>query len=490
MDNMIIISLSGLVMLLAWSLYRRVKMASQLHRQCGALEAKIAQQSTELSNERQERRQAEIVLKASELRNRLIIYSAQITVWEWDLRTDEMVWNENLTELFGHPLGRTQNSKQWWLNNIHPDDAALVARSIDEYLMLGDETWREEYRFKQFDGGWSSVSHWGLAIADEDGNPIRMVGAMMDITARKQAEQRLLQSELNLREAQRIAHLGSWVWTIKSGELEWSAEQYKIFGYPPNSFDPLYETFINAIHPEDKENVKRVISEAIDAGLTFDLEFRIIQPGGAIRWISTQGEVTDNTTGTVEKMVGTSMDITQRKHLEEKLKFQAVHDQLTGLYNRRVLEQRLNDEVERAVRYKHSLSVFLLDIDHFKRINDTHGHQTGDSVLQAFASTLERTTRKTDFLARYGGEEFVVILPETTLDTALSLAERLREEIATQPVPVNDGSLLEITASIGIANFPEHTESPQALLGMADKAMYNAKQDGRNRVKTANPDHL
>ncbi|MEN8177002.1 MAG: diguanylate cyclase [Pseudomonadota bacterium] len=451
------------------------------------LEVKIDEQNGELRNEIQERRQAEVVLKASELRNRLIIYSAQITVWEWDLSTDAMVWNENLTELFGHPLGRTENSKQWWLDNIHPEDIPLVTQSIDEYLMLGEEIWREEYRFKQFDGGWSSVIHWGLAIADEEGKPIRMVGAMMDITPRKQAEERLLQSELNLLEAQRIAHLGSWVWTFKSGELEWSEEQHKIFGYPPDSSNPVYEDFLAAIYPEDIEDVLTAIDNAIEGGELFDLEFRIMQTNGTVRWISTQGEVINDSTGAPEKMVGTSMDITDRKRLEEKLKFQAVHDQLTGLYNRRVLEERLSDEVDRAVRYNHSLSVFMLDIDHFKRINDNHGHPAGDIALTTLASILEKTTRKTDFLARYGGEEFVVILPETPLDTALLLAERLREEVSNQPVTIDDELRVEVTASIGIACFPEHTQSPQELLGIADKALYKAKRDGRNRVSSANP---
>ncbi len=486
MNSLIIAILLGMVVLLSWPLYLERRKQAGLRQQAKGLEAKIAEQNSELSKVIQERRQAEIILKASELRNRLIIYSAQITVWEWDLKTDEMLWNENLTELFGHPLGRTENTKQWWLDNVHPEDAALLKQSIDEYLLLGEEIWREEYRFRRFDGGWSSVIHWGLAIADEQGTAIRMVGAMMDITARKQAEQRLLESELNLLEAQRIAHLGSWVWTIESGDLEWSEEQYKIFGYQPCTLKPVYTDFMDAIHLEDKEKVSTAIKQALDEDLAFDLEFRIIQPGGPVRWINTQGEVRKNTAGIPKKMVGTSMDITQRKHLEEKLKFQAVHDQLTGLNNRRVLEQRLNDEVDRAIRYRHSLSVFMLDIDHFKRINDTHGHTVGDSVLRALAEKLESTTRKTDFLARYGGEEFVVVLPETTHDTALFLAQRLREEIAMQPVSVNDELHLPITASIGIASFPEHTQSPEELLGMADKAMYDAKHEGRNRVKTAN----
>ncbi|MDJ0805575.1 MAG: diguanylate cyclase [Gammaproteobacteria bacterium] len=487
MDSVIIFFLSGLLLLLSWLLQRTRTKVNDLRTQYSLLEAKIEEKTSALRIEMRERQQAEVILKASELRNRLIIYSAQITTWEWDLNRDEMVWNENLTELFGHPLGDTEDTKQWWLENIHMEDAPRVVRSIEDYLMLSEDIWREEYRFRRFDGGWSSVIHWGLAVADEEGSPIRMVGAMMDITPRKQAEQRLVQSELNLREAQRIAHLGSWVWTFETNELEWSAEQYKIFGFHADAINPVYQTFLEAIHPEDKEQVVNTIENTLQESGSFDREFRIQQPGGDIRWISTQGEVIEDAMGNPLKMVGTSIDITERKRLEEKLKFQAVHDQLTGLFNRRVLEERLSDEVDRVNRYNHALSVFMLDIDHFKRINDTHGHQVGDFVLRRLAKILEKTTRKTDVLARYGGEEFVVILPETPLATAFPLAERLREEIMHQPIAIDATLQIAVTASIGIASFPDHTESPQALLGIADQALYNAKQQGRNRVSTANP---
>jgi diguanylate cyclase (GGDEF)-like protein/PAS domain S-box-containing protein len=317
-----------------------------------------------------------------------------------------------------------------------------------------------------------------------------VVGAMMDITARKQAEERLLESELNLLEAQRIAHLGSWVWNLKNDELEWSKEQRRIFGYPLESGKLVYQNFIDAIFPEDKELVLKAIEQAKKTGKISDLEVRIQRPDGSKHWISIQGEAITDESGTPEKMVGTSIDITERKLLEEQLKYQAVHDQLTGLYNRRVLQERLTAEGARATRYNHPLAVFMLDVDHFKRINDTHGHLVGDLVLQTLASTLETSTRKTDVLARYGGEEFVVVLPETSLETAQLLAERLREAIADRAVMLEHGERIDVTASIGIACFPTHSRTPQDLLTIADRALYQAKQNGRNRVSTPNaPDH-
>lgn len=178
-------------------------------------------------------------------------------------------------------------------------------------------------------------------------------------------------------------------------------------------------------------------------------------------------------------------DITEGKEMEKKLQYLSTHDPLTGLYNRMNLEVQLAEETHRATRYDHALSIFMLDIDRFKRINDAYGHLEGDVVLQCLAKTLEQTIREEDFASRYGGEEFVITLPETPLNKARELAERLFDEISGLRVPLSNGNEINITVSIGIATFPDHAESWVALLEAADKAMYKAKQAGRNQIKTA-----
>ncbi|MCU7829291.1 MAG: diguanylate cyclase [Candidatus Thiodiazotropha sp. (ex Myrtea sp. 'scaly one' KF741663)] len=180
----------------------------------------------------------------------------------------------------------------------------------------------------------------------------------------------------------------------------------------------------------------------------------------------------------------TMHDISARKQTEEILKQQATHDSLTGLYNRKELEIRLLSETESAIRYNHKLSVFMLDIDHFKRINDNYGHQVGDIVLKSLSSRLEHSIRSTDYAARYGGEEFVVVLSETSLTQAEEVAERLCEQVAGYPVSVKEAKEIKLTISIGIATFPDHAESWEELLKAADMAMYAAKKAGRNQVKT------
>jgi diguanylate cyclase (GGDEF)-like protein len=160
----------------------------------------------------------------------------------------------------------------------------------------------------------------------------------------------------------------------------------------------------------------------------------------------------------------------------------ATTDGLTGLINRRAFVHELKREVERAARQGTATSLLLLDLDHFKAINDTHGHGAGDTVLVAVARTLQRESRIYDLVGRWGGEEFIVALPGTDEDRALIVAERLREAIANLKVTNNLGEVMLLTASIGAAQLEPAAESLDQLVDRADRAMYRAKVGGRNRV--------
>jgi two-component system cell cycle response regulator len=160
----------------------------------------------------------------------------------------------------------------------------------------------------------------------------------------------------------------------------------------------------------------------------------------------------------------------------------AITDPLTGLYNRRYMESHLNSLLEQAVSRKKPLTVLVLDIDYFKAINDTHGHDAGDDVLREFSFRIKKSIRGIDLACRYGGEEFVVVMPETDLTVATMVAERLRRRIATEPFPVQDGArALEVTISVGISALGKD-DTAANILKRADAALYRAKRDGRNRV--------
>lgn len=175
---------------------------------------------------------------------------------------------------------------------------------------------------------------------------------------------------------------------------------------------------------------------------------------------------------------------------QAELKKLATMDGLTGVYNRREFNSRLLHELERSQRYEHPCSLVMMDIDYFKKLNDTHGHQAGDEALRVVASVLKNSVRPVDQVARYGGEEFGVILPETTQDDAMAAAERLRLAIANHAISIAADHTINVTVSIGVATFPENATSEEELISAADQALYNAKHSGRNRVVSANLKHL
>jgi diguanylate cyclase (GGDEF)-like protein len=195
-------------------------------------------------------------------------------------------------------------------------------------------------------------------------------------------------------------------------------------------------------------------------------------------------EFTEVQRGLVDRFVGQASAILELSLIKEFEEENAIHDGLTGLYNRRYFNERLETEMKRSQREETPLSLLILDVDHFKRVNDTHGHPTGDLVLQKVAEIAGREVRNMDILCRYGGEEFAVILPSCPQGEALQVAERVRKRIEVTPAGPG-GPPVQVTVSAGVATFPQPFSSLTGLMKAADEALYSAKTRGRNRVEAA-----
>ena len=181
------------------------------------------------------------------------------------------------------------------------------------------------------------------------------------------------------------------------------------------------------------------------------------------------------------------------KRANEEIRILSITDPLTGCYNRGYMTERLPQEIKRAKRYRHSLSLVLWDIDHFKKINDTYGHQVGDRILKEFVQWINESIRDgVDWLARYGGEEFLIVVPETDTKGACCVVERLRRMLSQKAIEIQ-GERIRITASFGVTGLdpdtPDEKISPEALITQADECLYQAKQEGRNRVRVSGIDH-
>jgi diguanylate cyclase (GGDEF)-like protein len=207
-----------------------------------------------------------------------------------------------------------------------------------------------------------------------------------------------------------------------------------------------------------------------------------LEVAGQTRTVMISKSLLPEGTSPASGTIGLITDITQRKRMEHQLFQLATTDDLTGMLNRRAFFSAAEQEIERSLRYGNPVSVLMLDLDHFKRVNDDYGHAMGDQALKAAAVAMAASLREVDILGRLGGEEFAILLPETPLLGAQEVAERLRQAVAAIPLRLGDGAMLWLTASLGVAERLGDESSVDAVLARADAALYQAKHGGRNRV--------
>jgi diguanylate cyclase (GGDEF)-like protein/PAS domain S-box-containing protein len=305
-------------------------------------------------------------------------------------------------------------------------------------------------------------------------------GILTDITERKRAEEDLRQSAAGLAEAQRMAHLGNWEWNPGTGELYWSDETFRIYGFEPRSFAPDFEKLLEVVHPDDRGMLRRALDEALHRGRPHDLEHRVVRPDGEVRVVHRRAEVVRGEDGEVVRMVGTVHDVTERQALERQLQHQAMHDPLTGLPNRTLLTDRLRQALARAKRRGGEVAVLFMDLDNFKVVNDSLGHRAGDRLLVAASKRVRSVLRPEDTVARLGGDEFVLLLEDADAREAVRVAERVLERLR-DPLSLS-GRRLVITASVGVATGGSGGKYAADLLRDADLAMYEGKRSGKARV--------
>ncbi len=308
-----------------------------------------------------------------------------------------------------------------------------------------------------------------------------MIGNIIEfLNSTKKLNEQLLLSQIHLKDAQRMASVGSLDYNVKDNELILSDEYYRILGVKLSTKFG-WNDFLNLISTDDAKHVRDVLDNAIKNGSNFSIKYKLSLAHDKEIYILTKGKVRKKKDGYV-KLTAISMDITNdviNKQIIEKL---AYFDPLTGLANRTLLKDRMLKSVQNAKRTQDKMGVIFLDLDHFKLINDTLGHSVGDELLIYISDILKSQIRASDTLSRLGGDEFVILLPSMkSLDDIEKLAEKIQKALEHKhDIGTHQ---LYITSSIGVAVFPEHGETCDELIRNADTAMYEAKNDGRNRCK-------
>ena len=466
-----------------------------------------------------ERIAQEEALRESNERFDMAVRATNDVIWDWNLVTDEIWWNENYTKVFGFSRETADHSIQSWYQGIHPDDQGRVIAGVHRVIGSGGENWSDEYRFHHEDGSWVHVLDRGQVIRDESGRAVRMIGAMADITSRKQAEERIHNQAMRQR---LIAEFGQQAFASTDVEdvLKRAVELVSV------ALKADYCTVLEL----DREGKQLLLKAA--AGWPEELKLRPavpIRPGGRLEFVLSHREplIIDDlpkdgrfpespllklgvrsgiqvpifgTAGTYGILSSHSRAEThfgpddasflqsvanilavaiERKNAQQRLERLAQFDSLTGLPNRQLFHDRLLKTMAHARRGGSPMAVLFIDLDRFKLVNDTQGHSAGDRLLQDAAVRLLQCVRAGDTVGRFGGDEFGAIVTDLAKPgDAGVVAQKVLDAIA-QPFKLEAHDTY-VSASIGITLFPADGDNPEALVMNADTAMYRAKEQGRN----------
>lgn len=421
--------------------------------------------------------------------------------------------SKNILTQLGYEPRQFIEESGFWLQHIHPEDRDRVTAGLPRLIEQGHHV--HEYRFRDNTGNYKWMRDELRLIRDEGDYPLEIIGSLIDISELKHSQKKLQEEHDNLehRVNQRTAELKKANEQLKFEVFEREKAQDEI--NRKNKFlTSVIESLPYPFYVIDAQNYllkmanRKVIAnekwkgktcytlthhretpcETSEHGCPLDVIKRTGKPAilehlhfdekNQPRHVEVHGYPIFDDQNNIAQMIEYAIDISERKKLEEKLRHLSTTDELTGSYNRRAFNDSLLRNISRAKRHNEPLSMLMLDVDHFKKINDLHGHDVGDLVLKDLVRVIKESSRQEDIIARWGGEEFTALLPKTGKDVALQFAERLKEKISAHVFPKID----HLTVSFGITEL-QTDDTSSSFIKRADKALYLAKKEGRNTVR-------
>lgn len=306
---------------------------------------------------------------------------------------------------------------------------------------------------------------------------------LTDVTEMRQAERERDEVRRRLDLTLEGGDIGTYNASLPAGPVHGDERFFAMLGFRPGDLKLDWSSWLAMIHPEDRERVETRFRPVLAAELDrFESEYRVRHRHGHWVWILDRARVCtrDRLIGGLE-LAGIHIEVTRRRQAELKLAHLADHDELTGLLNRRGIWQAIERIRSQASRFSRSFCLAILDLDHFKLVNDTYGHAAGDQILRVVAERLLKGLRQADWIGRWGGEEFVAVMPDTTVAQALQSIERMCQTVSAEPIATDSGDI-RITSSAGLACSRTGGDDPSEMLARADAALYRAKDAGRDRT--------
>jgi len=406
--------------------------------------------------------------------------------WETDLPRRTITWTEGTYQIFDTSPEQFTPTFESTRALFTPHAWSVVSASYQDTLNQPEQ---HQFDIEMFTvaGRRIWVHSSGHTIWHE-GQPVRRTAIVQDITERKDQENALRDSEARWKLALESSGDGLWDLNVQTGEEYLSPSLLRMYGYDPDARFTMAERD-QFTHPEDRAGMQRARQLHWDAVTpTYTNEHRVRCKDGSWRWVLSRGMVIRrDAQGKPLRMIGTHTDITERKSAEARIWAQAHFDPLTNLPNRRMLRERLEQEIKKCRRNQHRLALVFVDLDHFKEVNDTLGHDQGDLLLIEAARRIRSCIRESDTVARMGGDEFTVLLSN------LQRADRLERTLQKMLDTLSSAFVLTqeqvfVSASIGVTVYPDDADDLEGLLKAADQALYVAKGAGRNRYRFFTPE--
>jgi diguanylate cyclase (GGDEF)-like protein/PAS domain S-box-containing protein len=413
---------------------------------------------------------------------------AEVGGWEVDVIADKVFWTDGVYRIFETspeeytPTTAMETAERFFtpasMVRIRESYFGTTPPSQSHDLEMQAVTARGNTIWVHSKG--TSVRHGGQLIS--------RTSVLQNITERKLAQTALRESDNLWKLAMDSTGDGVWDWDIRSGVENYSKRLLEMYGFEREELEERFTTMDGRTHPDDLEQMEADrLAHFEGLAPTYSNEHRVRCKDGSWKWILSRGMVISrDAAGQPLRMIGTHTDITERKNAEALILQQAFFDTLTGLPNRRMLRDRLAQEVKKSRRDQHLLAILFIDLDHFKEVNDTLGHGNGDLLLIEAARRLRDCVREADTVARMGGDEFTILVTE--LDEAKSLEPLLQKILASlERVFILGNEQVFVSASIGVALYPVDGHDIEDLLKHADQALYVAKGAGRNRYSYFTP---
>lgn len=306
--------------------------------------------------------------------------------------------------------------------------------------------------------------------------------SFVNITAETEAHTALEKASERLRLALDGASIGIWDWYVEDAEMIWDDQMYRLYGMEPRQYISVKEAWEHVAHPDDNQRVLDELGELLKTKRDTISEFRVLLPDKSIRHLRAYARAVLDEDGLVQRVVGMNWDVTKEVEAEERLAHIAFTDELTSLPNRLAFSKKLKNTMKLADKYHGKVAMLIVDLDHFKDINDSYGHPVGDSLICEVVARLKEILVGDEYLARIGGDEFALILDNVrSHDAALHYSRRI-QKIMAEPIYLMEGPVVNARVSMGVALFPDDGEDAVALIKAADLAMHQAKKSGRNTV--------